>query len=104
MKLARLYKSEQPTSEDEPTWKLLREDTYISQRRRKLPEPWAEEKELYLFDVEVNLKDVDLENRLLPPAASGIVNGLIMQLPWSLANGAVSVAAARSVSKSDARE
>lgn len=94
-KLGKLYASDKPTAEDEPTWKLLRDDVFISQRRRKLPEPWADGKEFYLFDVEVNLKQVQGEKPKALFAASGEESGLIMQLPWSLAKDAVTVAPAR---------
>ncbi|MCI0359850.1 MAG: hypothetical protein L0211_15340 [Planctomycetaceae bacterium] len=93
-RMGKLYKTDSPPAQDRPLWELLRDDNYRPYRRRRVPEPFAEGQEFYLFDVEVDPS----EGAALPGVAvlfamvatSG-EKGEIKQLPWAVTQGAVEI-------------
>jgi len=92
--MGKLYKTDSPRAQDRPLWELLRDDSYRPCRRRRVPEPSADGKELYLFDVEVNPQEsaaLPLETVLFAFVATVGEKGEIMQLPWAVTQGAVEI-------------
>jgi hypothetical protein len=92
--LGSLYIGGSDNPADAETFELLRDDTYRAYRRRKLPEYYAHGLELFLLDVEIDLK----EGRETPydvvafaMAARKGDSGPIAQLPWGVAEGAVTI-------------
>jgi hypothetical protein len=73
---------------------LLKDDMYRPYRRRRVPERDSDRKELYLLDVEVDPiegHETPFEVVLFAFAADPGEKGEIMQLPWGVTQGAVSV-------------
>jgi hypothetical protein len=92
--LGELYSEDEPSPEDKPVWDLLRDDTFHPYRRRRLPEPHAEGKELYLLDVEVHPgegQETPQGTVLFAFVAEPGEKGEIAPLPWSATQGAVFV-------------
>jgi hypothetical protein len=92
--LAHTYSSGAEKPEDEPLCALLREDKFHLWRRRRVPEPYANGVELYLFDVEVDLKqgrETPYDAILMVFVGTPGEKGQIMHLPWRIANAAVSI-------------
>jgi hypothetical protein len=93
--LAEVYSEPEPPAEFSELWNLLRDDTFHPYRRRRVPEPDAGGKELYLLDVEVDPREAiesPHETILFAFVAEPGEKGEIMQLPWSVTQGAVRIA------------
>jgi hypothetical protein len=71
---------------------LLRDDSYQANRRRRVPEPYAEGLELYLFDVEIDPHKAILTDEGTPLflfAAEPGEKGEIAQVPAAVGAGAI---------------
>jgi hypothetical protein len=93
--LGQVYAMPEPPGEFRALWELLRDDSFRPYRRRRVPEPDAGGKELYLFDVEIDPSQaIDTPHRtiLFAFVADPGEKGEIMQLPWSVTQGAVRIA------------
>jgi hypothetical protein len=79
---------------DQESFQLLRDDTYRAYRRRRVPARYDAGLDLWLLDVEIDLK----EARVTPYDVVAIAmiarkgdSGPIAQLPWAVAQGAVDI-------------
>jgi hypothetical protein len=92
--MGELYGQSNPPHEDRPLWELLRDDNYRPYRRRRVPEPFADGKQLYLLDVEVDPREGAASPQgavLFAFVATVGEKGEIMQLPWAITQGAVEI-------------
>lgn len=89
--LAELYLSDCEDPVDKPMFDLLRDDTYQSNRRRAVPEPHADGRALYLFDLYIDRNDCVLMDEcvLIACVATEGETGLIKQIPWSVVRNTV---------------
>ncbi|MBX6316063.1 MAG: hypothetical protein IRY99_24595 [Isosphaeraceae bacterium] len=90
--LGELYVHGPTTADDEPMVKLLRDDIYRRNRRRRVPEPQAEGRELYLFDLQIDEQEIGLGPSggiLVACLATRGDDGVIKQIPWAAVDGTV---------------
>lgn len=90
--LGHLYRDGAKVPDHEGLFRLLRDDKFHSGRRRKLPEPFAQGREVYLFDVLTNIRDGVLtphDSVAMLFVTTGVATGQIKQIPWSVAGDAI---------------
>lgn len=90
--LAGVYSGRNEDPQHAALAELLRDDIHQANRRRRVPEPYAEGLELYLFDVEIDPHKVILTDAGTPLflfAAEPGEKGEIAQVPASVGAGAI---------------
>lgn len=84
-----------PSSPDQMNlYELVRDDTFQATRRVRLPEPFAQGHEIYLFDVMIDLNQAVTTpsgSALMLFVATGQESGAIKQIPWHVAGNAVRI-------------
>ena len=76
--------------------KLLQDDTYRPNRRRRVPEPQAERRSLYLFDIHIDRQRAQRGPNdcvLVACVATKGEEGVIQQIPWGIVREAVTLSA-----------
>jgi hypothetical protein len=92
--LARLYAKGGGNPHEEAIVELLQDDAYRRNRRRRLIEPQAERRALYLFDMHIDKDQAHRGPRdsvLVACVATPGDEGVIQQIPWRIVNDSVTV-------------
>lgn len=91
--LGKLYGTGPTSPDEEPMFKLLRQDNYVPSRRRLVLEPLAEGRELYLFDMELKMGEawVAPTGTKMFACLARRDSGSINQIPWQVVGNALSV-------------
>ena len=88
---ANLYSEGSSDPREQPMVALMKDDMYDDYRRRRVPEPFADGKELYLLDILVDPAEVTLTP--FPFFAFAVTDpgpdGMIAMLPKAVAEGAI---------------
>ncbi len=87
-------------NKDEELFAILRDDTFVHRRRRRVPSSYADERDLVVFDIELNKTDVVYADGVgwilcvAVPDRVGVSDyrGQSIQIPWSVGADAVSFA------------
>jgi hypothetical protein len=95
--LARLYADGADKPHDEEIVNLLQDDAYRPNRRRRVPEPQAERRALYLFDMHIDKEHAQRGPNdcvLVACVAAPGEEGIIQQIPWGIVKEAVTLSVA----------
>lgn len=97
--LSKLYTDGSKLDFDQPMLSILRDDTYIHNRRRAIPYSHSEGSDLVMFDIELEPNDAFLADDVVWVACVATTNeggvdgepprGAIVQIPWSVAASAM---------------
>jgi hypothetical protein len=85
--LANLYSNGPTRPQDEAMHQLLRDDVFQEHRRRRVPAPYADGVELYLFDAFIDKAKIGWTSGGIPLVACVATpgeEGVIAQVPWQV--------------------
>lgn len=92
LELGNLYQKGCRSPRDKEIVKLLKDDIYRPNRRRRVPESHADGRSLWLFDVRLKREDVYFDgsdDTLIACVVTPGTEGIIEQIPWHVAKYAV---------------
>ncbi len=90
--LGHLYTSDEVSADEQDLQKLMRQDRFVRNRRRLVPEPLAKGAEIWIFDILLEHSDCALRRQnqaLCAAVATEGPTGSIRQIPWSVVADAV---------------